>query len=145
MRNVIETWLSRCRLGHPDKINDRILLNGIFMHSLECQMHQRKDFFAGKGTGAYTSLHTWYIFGIIMMDVAPQKSCMFLLFMVHPPNVVVQEVSSDWLKFCNTSGNEHFLQHVWTVIFWHQETRPQWTKGLYLMAFSFSADFFFYA
>lgn len=52
-----------------------------------------------------------------MMDVAPQKSCMFLLFMMHPPNV--QEVSKFifkfklWLtEFCDTSGNEHYLQHM---------------------------------
>lgn len=118
---------------------------------------EERFFLQEKGTGAYTSLHTWCIFGIIMMDGAPPKSCMFLLFMVHPPNVVVEDINAvfyfqiqaptDWNLVTPVEMNAYCITCLSCNILGgrrrHQETRPQWAKGLHLMAFSFSADLFF--
>lgn len=63
----------------PPKINDHILFNGIFMHALECQMHQWSDVdvFCGKRNGWYISVHSWCMFAVIVIDDAVCKSVIY--------------------------------------------------------------------
>lgn len=87
------------------------------MHSLECEMHQWKDvdiFCRKKETGGYTSVHSWCIFGIIMMDVAPKKCCIFVLFTVHPPkrSLIWRKCSICSVLILNWSDNWLISLHI---------------------------------
>lgn len=85
----------------PPKINDHILSNGIFMHALECEMHQWKDvdIFCRKRNG-------WVHINAFLMYIwhyddrrHPQTALYFvsiwmnlILFIVNLPNTVMTKM-----------------------------------------------------